>query len=264
MEPQSCSGQMYGMTTFFHTDSQDYSFGKNKSILVAQFLHNNQIEQQFHVPLSVQAFQEYQAMQDIIQQIQISPVERDSWKYISANYTSFKFYNLLYKNVQHPRPFTWIWNFSCSNKVRVFTWLLLMDRFNVRNILRRKKHKLEGNNYNCVLCSENREETTFHLFFSCPFSQDCWRYLNINWNFNLDFYSMMDDARHHFTSNFFMEVFMIAAWLIWKQRNDFIFNRGRPAFQQWKTGFLEEASLQAHRMNVSKKGDLISFLHLFS
>jgi hypothetical protein len=39
-----------------------------------------------------------------------------------------------------------------------------MDRLNVRNILRRKKHKLQGNNYNCVLCYENTEETTFHIF----------------------------------------------------------------------------------------------------
>jgi hypothetical protein len=75
---------------------------------------------------------------------------------------------------------------------------------------------------------------------------------------------MMDDARRQFISNFFMEVFMLAAWLIWKQRNDFIFNRGRPTFQQWKIGFLKEAFLQAHRMNVTTKGAFISLLHLFS
>ena len=31
-------------------------------------------------------------------------------------------------------------------------------------------------------------------------------------------------------STFFMEIFTIAAWEIWKQRNNFIFNRGRPSF----------------------------------
>jgi hypothetical protein len=69
-----------------------------------------------------------------------------------------KFYHLPFRNMQPPRPFIWIWNSSCTNKITVFSWLLLMDRLNVRNILRRKKHKLEGNNYNCVLCSNNREE----------------------------------------------------------------------------------------------------------
>jgi hypothetical protein len=48
-----------------------------------------------------------------------------------------------------------------------------MERLNVRNTLRRKKRKLERNDYTCVLCPRGREEITFHLFFSCPFSQEC-------------------------------------------------------------------------------------------
>jgi hypothetical protein len=127
-----------------------------------------------------------------------------------------------------------------------------------------KKYKLEENNYNCVLCSGNREETTFHLFFSCSFSRECWRYLNINWNFSLDFYTMMDVEKHQCTSTFFMETFMLGAWLIWKQRNDYIFNRSRPSFQGWKHGFIEEASLQVHRMKPDKQLSFNNFIHLYS
>jgi hypothetical protein len=29
----------------------------------------------------------------------------------------------------------------------------------------------------------------------------------------------------------FMEIFIIAAWQIWKQRNNFIFDRGRPSLE---------------------------------
>jgi hypothetical protein len=39
---------------------------------------------------------------------------------------------------------SWIWDSKCANKLRIFTWLLFMDRLNVRNILRRKNHKLKG------------------------------------------------------------------------------------------------------------------------
>jgi hypothetical protein len=243
-----------------------FSYVKNKNISVADFIHNNNFEQQFYLPLSVQAFQEYQAMQDIIQHTLISNEAKDVWSYLwgNAHYSASKFYHLPYKNVQPPRPFIWIWNSSCSNKIRVFSWLLHMDRLNVRNILRRKKHKLEGNNYNWVLCFNNREETTFHLFFSCPFSQACWSSLNIHWNFTTDFYTMMDGAKSQFTHNFFMEVFIIAAWLIWKQRNNFIFNKVRPSFQGCKSGFLDEARLQAHRMSLDKRQDFLGFLfHLF-
>ena len=39
--------------------------------------------------------------------------------------------------------------------------------------------------YSCVLCNTNLEETYLHLFFECPFSQECWDNIPINWNLNL-------------------------------------------------------------------------------
>jgi hypothetical protein len=74
---------------------------------------------------------------------------------------------------------------------------------------------------------------------------------------------MMTKARDQYNSNLFMEVFMIAAWLIWKQRNAHIFNRARPAFDHWKSGFLTEASTQAHRMSSSKKESFSNLLVLY-
>jgi hypothetical protein len=68
------------------------------------------------------------------------------------------------------------------------SWLLLMDRLNVRNILRRKKHKVQGNNYNCPSCSAGREETTLHLFFSCNFNMECYNHLGRSWDFSLPFH----------------------------------------------------------------------------
>jgi hypothetical protein len=71
----------------------------------------------------------------------------------------------------------------------------MMDRLNVRNIMRRKKFKLEGNDYSCPLCPGNNEETTFHHFFMCPFSLDCWHHLGINWDFSLGFHNIMEKAK---------------------------------------------------------------------
>jgi hypothetical protein len=58
-----------------------YSFAKNKDISVAQFLTHNTAQQQFHLPLSVEAFQEYQDLQQLIQQIQVTD-SNDTWHYI--------------------------------------------------------------------------------------------------------------------------------------------------------------------------------------
>jgi hypothetical protein len=49
---------------------------------VATFLQNNNLEQQFYTPLSPQAYQQYLALQEIIQQTQITADGKDQWKYI--------------------------------------------------------------------------------------------------------------------------------------------------------------------------------------
>jgi hypothetical protein len=67
---------------------------------VAQFLLNNSIHEQFHLPLSVQAFQEYQDLQQLIQGIQIQSENNNKWTYIWGNdrYSASKFYHLPFKN----------------------------------------------------------------------------------------------------------------------------------------------------------------------
>jgi hypothetical protein len=239
-----------------------FSFTKDKLISVAKFLSTEQLGDLFHLPLSNDAWQEYQALQVILQEIQVTKGDKDCWKYIWGNsdYSASKFYKLHFSNIQPPGPFIWIWDSKCSNKIKIFGWLMLIDRLNVRNILRRKNYNLEGNDYTCVLCTTSREETTFHLFFLRPFSQECWRSLHINWNFSLDFSSMMEEAKRECRHGFFMEVFLIGCWLIWKQRNAFIFNRGPPSFQSWKAGFIDEANLQSYRMNIAEKEDFPAFL----
>jgi hypothetical protein len=54
---------------------------KNRKVSVSEFFLNN-IETQFHLPLSEQAYQEYQALQDYIQTLQVQPNTKDFWHYI--------------------------------------------------------------------------------------------------------------------------------------------------------------------------------------
>jgi hypothetical protein len=54
---------------------------------------------------------------------------------------------------------------------------------NTRNLLRRKNEALDD--YSGAICSLGIEETSFHLFFQCPFSSSCWNYLAIQCNLNL-------------------------------------------------------------------------------
>jgi hypothetical protein len=79
-----------------------------------------------------------------------------------------------------------------------------------------------------VLCNWDIEEYTYHLIFQCPFSERCWNYLGINWDHGLYFFDTIKKAKREWHPEFFMEVFAIAAWEIWKQRNEKIFQGQYP------------------------------------
>ena len=119
-----------------------FTFAKDQKISVAAFLSTPDMSTLFHLPLSEQAYQEFQELQEIIQSVQMTQTDKDQWHYIwgSSKYTSKSFYNHLYKDFHPPKPFLWIWKSRCCNKLRVFSWLLLMDRLNTRSLLKRKKN----------------------------------------------------------------------------------------------------------------------------
>lgn len=57
-------------------------------------------------------------------------------------------------------------------RYKVFFWLLLQDRLNTRNLLKRKSFQLPS--YNCALCSIQCLESSFHLFWYFPFALRYW------------------------------------------------------------------------------------------
>jgi hypothetical protein len=79
-----------------------------------------------------------------------------------------------------------------------------------------------NNDYTCCLCDQNCEETVYHLLFDCPFSVSCWNYIDIHWNYSLDFFDMVTLAKELFRKTFFMEIIAISAWEIWKQINNVV------------------------------------------
>jgi hypothetical protein len=121
----------------------------------------------------------------------------------------------------------WVWKSNCTPTIKFFAWLLLNDRLNTRNILRRRKKFLEEG-YNCALCHEEIEETSVHLFFECSAAACRWFALGISWSDSGNTHQRIYLAKHAFPHPFFMDVFMIAAWCIWTERNRLIFSNEPP------------------------------------
>jgi hypothetical protein len=83
-----------------------------------------------------------------------------------------------------------------------------------QNLLKRKGFLTTGSNLNCILCDLNYEETTYHLLFDCPFSSECWNYVGIQWNHDLDFFLTIEATKGSFGHSFFMYILAFVVWCI--------------------------------------------------
>ena len=126
------------------------------------------------LPLPPLAVEQLDDVYDILNSRTWDETLCDSWLYTwgSSVYSSKKAYMVLIGSTQASPLFKWLWKSSNLGNHKFFFWILLRDRLNTRNLLKRKHMHLED--YSSVLCNLGCEETSFHLFFECSFSRDCW------------------------------------------------------------------------------------------
>jgi hypothetical protein len=116
-----------------------HSFAINGQSSIKAMLRADNLHSMFHLPLYVQAFEQYCELELFLQPLDILDV-KDSWTYIwgGAQYSGCKAYNhLIGSQVIHP-TFKWLWKSSCQQIHKVFYWLLLQNRLNTRGHLRRR------------------------------------------------------------------------------------------------------------------------------
>jgi hypothetical protein len=101
--------------------------------------------QNFNTPLSIQAHQHFQDLDDLIQSRE-SMEGNDLWKYTWGNSmfsTSKASKTLIGVRSTHP-IYHWIWKSKCQLKHKVFLWLLLQDRLSTRDLMRRRNMELDS------------------------------------------------------------------------------------------------------------------------
>jgi hypothetical protein len=112
----------------------------------------------------------------------------------------------------------------------------MMDRLNTKDIMLRKSWVIEGGPA-CVLCDLQMLETRDHLFFECPYAQECWHKTQIQWNMSVLIQERILMAKNNFTGPCFMETFACVAWNIWNERNGWIFRLQQPLMARWSVKF---------------------------
>ena len=157
----------------------------------------------------------------------------------------------------------WIWKSKSTMKIEVFGWLLLSDRLNTRNMLKRRQYNIADNN-DCILCGLPIEETVQYLFFNCSFSSSCRPTLHIAWQPGGSRLEKIASAKDSWTQPLFKEIFLVAAWSIWKERNKKHFSGISPSRESWLYWFREDFALLTYRVKEKHKPFLSSLLHSLS
>lgn len=226
-----------------------HSFALDTNLSVKEVVGTFDRTQLFFLPLSHQAFSEFQAMELVLSQVQLNDTGRDCWTTVwkDGTYSSSLYYKHCFREVVASPIYAWIWKSKVLLRIKVFAWLMVSDRLNTREMIKRRNWKLEGTDH-CVLCPTQTTETWMHLFFHCNFSVRVWTYLQIEWEPGDSFHQVFDAARRKFGKPFFAEVVILACWHIWKQRNEAIFQKVMPSFRGWRARFIHEATLHKHRV----------------
>jgi hypothetical protein len=155
-----------------------WSFASSKDITIQQ-ARMAASHEMFHTLLSAEAFEQFQALQDLLVNLRNNN-QRDKWlcNASSSLFSSQKIYSHLMGNQWTHPIFTWLWKSKCQPKHKVLFWLLLKDRLNTRALLRQRAMLLDS--YTCDNCILQAEETTIHLFFRCSFARRCWSLIGIS------------------------------------------------------------------------------------
>lgn len=143
-----------------------HSFTVDQHLSMRQVLRTPDIQDLFHLPLSKEAYGQFQQLQILRDSTKVS-VERDVWSF-NGNQLGFsvsKAYQLLIGTHNNIPAMSWVWKTCCRSKHKVFFWLLLNNRLNTRELLQRRNFHIED--YTCTICGVQTLETRDHLFFHC-------------------------------------------------------------------------------------------------
>lgn len=97
--------------------------------------------------------------------------------------------------------------------------------------------------YICVCCSTQMQETVEHLFWHAPLLES--RLLGLQIPASLNCHEVLTSFRQQLGMPFFMEIIILLSWAFWLDRND-MFNQVDPSLNDYRCILQEFALFEYH------------------
>lgn len=179
-------------------------------------------------------------------------VDELTWRFNSnGQYSTASIYKMLISGGLIKWEFKAIWKYSIPPTVKVFRYLLLKERLLTREVMIYR-------NFNCTdtvcsLCDTGVLESAIHLFFECPFAKAIWNSLSCflgdeflgRGRTVLEIWRRSSaNLKHKPAIRTRGECFLSAGcWMIWRQRNNMIFEQREVVHDVVTQWIVSEATL---------------------
>jgi hypothetical protein len=150
-----------------------FNASRRKNKTVAAALHNNSwvhdLARNFPPQLLHDFIRLWRMVQDTT--LHLDTPDTITWKLSNdGSYTANSVYKIHFEGQVRSEAPIIVWQQWAPAKCKLFLWLLLHDRLWCADRLQRRQCP---NQYFCPLCVRNLE-TSWHLFFECPFALQIW------------------------------------------------------------------------------------------
>ena len=106
-----------------------------------EVLQTGELQSMFSLPLSELAFREFNQLSEILAGFSLDVDSNDSWEWRhgkKAEYTAKKYYDFVHQPMTTNPILCWVWKSCCAMSIKMFAWLVIMDRVNTKDMIQRQ------------------------------------------------------------------------------------------------------------------------------
>ena len=103
-----------------------------------EMLQAGNLQQMFSLPLSELAFQEINQLSSMLGEISLDNEGKDTWAWRhrkKSEYSAKKIYDSVHQPVLANPILSGVWKSCCTMTIKMFAWLVIMDRFNTKDMI---------------------------------------------------------------------------------------------------------------------------------